>query len=141
MTPWSPALEVGNAEIDSQHRELHERARLFAEGAATKSRQEVGILFSYLRHHALVHFGAEEEWMRAARYPGLKEHKAQHDAFLAELLALSEDHVAKGSPGLRPDAVADWLDRWLRGHVAIHDAALARYLERTSQPPIALSAP
>jgi len=134
MMPWSPALEVGNAEIDAQHRELHERARRFAEGLETRSRQDVGILFSYLRHYALVHFGAEEEWMRATGYPGLKAHKAQHDAFLDELLTLSEEHVAKGSPGLSARGVSDWLDRWLAGHVATEDVALARFLERAPRP-------
>ncbi len=128
MVQWTPALRVGIEEIDAQHQELFRRADRFLTALNNQSRQDVGILLSYLRLYVVTHFGAEEDFMRESSYPLYPQHKAQHDKFVRDLLALSSEHEARGSAGLQPMRIASWLQRWLEEHVSGSDMELARYL-------------
>jgi hemerythrin len=128
MIEFDPVLLTGVEEIDAQHRELFERAERFLSGLSGASRRDVGILLSYLRLYAVTHFGAEEAWMLEVRYPGYVRHKAAHDGFLKDLLALSQEHERREGPGLEPVRVGAWLARWLEDHVTVTDGELARFL-------------
>jgi hemerythrin len=128
MIAWAPDLAVGIEEIDAQHQELFRRAERFIAGLAGSSRQDVGILLSYLRLYCVTHFGAEEVWMRDVSYPEYAKHKAEHDGFLEHLLQLSAEHERRGGPGLQPMRVGSWLAKWLQEHVSGTDRAFARYL-------------
>jgi hemerythrin len=128
MIVWTPSLAVGIDEIDAQHRELFRRAELFLSGLETCSRQEIGILLSYLRFYAVTHFGAEEAWMREQGYPEYAGHKKQHDGFVKDLVALSKENERRGGEGLQPMRVGSWLESWLTEHVSRSDSALATWL-------------
>jgi hemerythrin len=131
---WKPAYSVGIEEIDAQHQELFRRAGLFIESLHKQSRQEIGILLSFLRLYAITHFGAEEAWMRAAQYPGTTEHLKQHDRFIKDILALSEQHERPRGKGIDPARVSGWLTKWLEHHVTVVDTDLARHLKATGTP-------
>ncbi|HEU4384059.1 MAG TPA: hemerythrin family protein [Anaeromyxobacteraceae bacterium] len=124
---WTRALSVGLADIDAQHKELFRRARAFADGLQGRSRQDVGILLSYLRAYAVTHFDEEEEAMRAALYPGLKRHKAEHDRFMRDILRMTKDQEKRRGPGVDPRALARWLEDWLVEHVSSIDKTMARF--------------
>lgn len=128
MIEWTPTLAVGHDEIDAQHQELFRRANAFVEGLHDRTRQDVGILLSYLRLYVITHFGAEEDFMREASYPGYAQHKAEHDGFVKDLLALSTEHEKKKGPGLDAARVGAWIQRWLVAHVSARDTELAKYL-------------
>ncbi len=128
MIKWTPDLAVGIEEIDAQHQELFRRAERFIEGLAEPSRQDVGILLSYLRLYCVTHFGAEESWMRQVSYPAYEKHKTEHDGFIEHILELSREHERRGSPGLEPMKVGAWLQRWLEEHVSGTDKAFASFV-------------
>jgi hemerythrin len=128
MIKWTPDLAVGIEEIDAQHQELFRRAERFLEGLAQPSRQDVGILLSYLRLYCVTHFGAEESWMRQVSYGGYDKHKAEHDGFIEKILELSREHERRGGPGLDPNKVGTWLARWLQEHVQGTDKAFAAFV-------------
>jgi hemerythrin len=128
MIEWTPALAVGIEEIDAQHQELFRRAERFVASLSGSSRQDVGILLSYLRLYAVTHFGAEEAWMRDVGYPAYAQHKAEHDSFVEQILALSAEHERRAGPGLQPMRVGSWLARWLEDHVSGTDTAFARFV-------------
>ncbi len=128
MYEWTPSLAVGIPEIDAQHEELFRRAGRFLAALEAPSRQEVGILLSYLRLYAVAHFGAEEAWMREIGYPGYRRHHEEHDRFVKDLLAFSAEHERKGRLGVAPERVAEWLRRWLEEHVSRTDGELARFV-------------
>ena len=132
---WRPEYSVGIEEIDVQHQELFRRAGLFIESLKKQSRQEIGILLSFLRLYAVTHFGAEEAWMREASYPGTAEHEKQHDRFIKDILALSDQHEKKNGTGIEPARVSGWLEKWLKNHVTSTDVDLARHLKTTGVPP------
>ena len=124
---WTKALSVGIESIDEQHKELFRRAGTFLDGLAGRSRQDVGILLSYLRTYAVGHFGDEEEAMREAHYPGYECHRAHHDRFLVDLLALSEEHDRHGGPGVAQADLGSWVKNWLIEHVSEMDVEMARF--------------
>ena len=132
---WKPEYSVGVDEIDAQHQELFRRAGLFIESLRKQSRQEIGILLSFLRLYAVTHFGAEEAWMRKAGYPATEEHERQHDRFIKDILALSDQHERKGGSGIEPARVSGWLEKWLMHHVTEVDVEFARHLKATGTPP------
>mgnify|MGYP001249926168 CR=1 FL=1 len=107
---WNPGMSVGVEEIDAQHRELFRRAAELLEGIRRGERGEIGALVEYLHRYAVTHFGAEEETMRAARYPAYARHKAERDRFIEDLLRITREHEDRGGP-----FVAVQLDHWLGG--------------------------
>jgi len=128
MIKWTPDLALGIEEIDAQHQELFRRADRFVSGLKGSTRQDVGILLSYLRLYCVTHFGAEESWMRKVSYPGYEQHKAEHDRFIEHILELSREHERRGSPGLEAERVASWLEHWLEEHLSGTDRAFARFV-------------
>jgi hemerythrin len=127
-------MSVGIAEIDQQHQEIIERARKFLQSLSNRSRQDTGLLLSYLRTYCVVHFGAEEEWMRVSKYPGRRAHQKEHDGFARKLLALSAEHEKRRGAGLKAAEVSEWLDTWLTTHVASADIAMASHLKAHGLP-------
>ena len=125
---WNPSLSVGIEAIDEQHQELFRRAGAFLDGLGHRSRQEVGILLSFLQTYALTHFGEEEEAMRETHYPGYARHKAQHDGFLRDLLHLTRDQEKRSGPGVTAVRLGEWVEDWLVAHVMETDREMARYL-------------
>jgi hemerythrin len=134
MIAWKPSLSVGVEEIDAQHQELFRRAGLFLESLGTASRKDTGILLSFLRLYCVSHFGAEEAWMRETDFPGAAAHQKQHDGFIKDLMALTAQHEKPRGPGLQPERVAEWLERWLTAHVTRVDTELARHLKACGVP-------
>jgi len=131
---WTTALSVGVEEIDSQHRELFRRAAGLLEGMEKGEPEEIGGLVDFLHRYAVTHFGAEEALMREAHFPGYVRHKAEHDRFVSDLLALAREHEKNGPGAFISLKVNFWLERWLRGHVSETDAELGRFLARRTAP-------
>jgi hemerythrin len=129
---WTEDLSVGVDEIDEQHRELFRRAGRVLDGLKRGEPEEIGGLVDFLHEYAVTHFGAEEEFMRKSRYPGYVRHKAEHDRFIADLLALSREHDRKGSGAFMVLRVSHWLVQWLKEHVSGTDAELGKFLARRS---------
>jgi hemerythrin len=127
---WTQALSVGVDEIDDQHRELFRRAERLLMGLRKGEPEEIGGLIDFLHEYAVTHFGAEEDLMRAARYPGYVRHKAEHDRFISDLLVLSSEHDRKGAGAFMAVKANHWLVQWLKQHVSGTDAELGKFLAR-----------
>ncbi len=134
MVKWKPSMSVGINEIDEQHQEIIRRAGQFLASLSDRSRQDTGILLSYLRNYCVTHFGAEESWMRESSFPGLAEHQKAHDDFIKRLMALSAEHERPRGHGLRPAEVGLWINEWLETHVAGLDMELARHMRAHGLP-------
>jgi hemerythrin len=55
-------------------------------------------------------------------------HKAEHDRFASDLLALARDHERSGAGAFVSLRASHWLTRWLGEHVSGTDAELGRFL-------------
>src|SRR5512138_133960 len=129
---WTPALSVGVEEIDAQHRELFRRAGRLLEGIQAGEPEELGQLIDFLYRYAVEHFGAEEEHMRRTKFPGYLRHKAEHDRFAADLLALAAEWEKKGASAFVSLKTSHWLTQWLRTHVSGTDTELGKFLVKRS---------
>ena len=86
-----------------------------------------------LARHTRDHFEREEEVMRTDGYPGLPDHKSEHDQLLAELSVLTRALRDSGSQWLDVNLL-DSLKDWFLGHVLELDRELADFLKRQGPP-------
>jgi len=127
---WKPALSVGNDAIDAQHRELFRRAEDLRAAIVGGKADRVSATLDYLHEYVVEHFGLEEAWMRENRYKGYTRHKAEHDRFVADLVALAEEHETASGDGFMAGRVNGWLGEWLVQHVSGTDAEMAVFLAK-----------
>ena len=127
MSISQAAVAIDPIELAAQHDELTRRARELAtairRGDANLDRQ-----LDFLQEYAVAHFGAEEEQMLAAGYPGTVRHRAEHDRFVDDLLDLSDAYEKKGRAAFEHLDAEVWLSTWLDRHVGGTDAELTRWL-------------
>lgn len=128
---WTPALALGHAEIDAQHRELFRRAALLLDAMAAGDRLVVGELFDFLGSYVVDHFATEERIMTATSFPGYTVHKAAHERFVRDYQALRALHESTGGASAAVAVKArTWLAEWLKNHIAGTDQLLARHLKQ-----------
>lgn len=127
---WSAALAVGVGEIDRQHQELFAAFGDLAEGmAAGRAPSTVARLIDFLARYVTEHFGAEERWMQACDYPAYPEHKAEHDAFVADLKQARERFRAEGPSEALAVSLSGRIRSWLSFHIGGSDRAMGAYLQ------------
>ena len=92
----------------------------------------VGALFDFLGDYAAEHFAAEEQLMQESQFPGYNVHKAAHERFVRDLIALRRLHEESGASQAVVVKARTWLSEWLRSHIGIIDQGLARHLDKKS---------
>ena len=127
---WTPSYAIGIPEIDHQHQELFYRLSKLLEGLVGGDRAEVRRLIDFLGEYVVVHFGAEERWMKESEYPDFEEHKSQHERFMQDYLRYSVELDQRGSTALMGMRVNNWIADWLRNHILVSDMALGRFLSQ-----------
>ncbi len=127
MIKWTPALAVGHAVIDTQHQELFRRLESLLAAMMKGDKAEIVRLFDFLGSYVVEHFGAEEKLMQQHAYPDYPAHKAAHERFVADYLALKKSLDAGGGAALSIK-VQNWCGDWLKAHIAGTDQALATYI-------------
>jgi len=129
---WDERYSVGVDELDRQHRGLLALTAGLAEAMrANAGRRAVGKVLSELAWYAREHFAAEERLMAQWRFPGLEEHRTEHERF-ARRLGYFTCGLHRSKPGVDRE-VLDFLQEWLRHHLlgldqryAEHARSLAR---------------
>ncbi len=127
---WHPSLATGIAVIDEQHQEIFRRLADLIEALERSSRAEIPKMFDFLGDYVLEHFGAEERAMAQVRYPGLNVHRAAHERFAREYIALKTLYDAAGPSVAIAVKTATWVSDWLQSHIWGADHALAKYLRQ-----------
>jgi hemerythrin-like metal-binding protein len=124
---WTPALEVGFAKIDEDHRELIEVLnQLHADLDQGKDRAELAKVLNFLRDYTVGHFQTEEALMIRYGYPGAAAHFAAH----AELVLKVCDFIVEFRAGrvALTEALTEFLGTWLAEHILGRDRELGAYL-------------
>jgi hemerythrin len=127
MQTSQAAVAVDPLELETQHAELARRTRELTQ-AIRRGDADLARHLDFLHEYAVAHFGAEEEQMLAAGYPGTVRHQAEHDRFVGDLLALGDAYEQKGRAAFQQLNAEAWLTTWLERHVGGTDAELARWL-------------
>jgi hemerythrin len=121
---WSDVLLVGHAQIDADHRRMFEIADRLHTGIR-EARKDILVreVMGELLDYTLTHFAREEALMKAAGFPGLEDHRFEHELISYRLRNLQREAYS-GREGLA-DELEVFLDRWLARHILTSDAQVA----------------
>ena len=122
---WSADYEVGDQELDREHRALFDAISILEHSLGNVgSVSELQLLLGRLSNYMRVHFGIEEDSMREALYPDIEHHMAQHRGLLARL----DDWRSQPITAERSKEIAAYVSQWGIGHIQESDHKLGRYL-------------
>jgi hemerythrin len=125
MNPWTDKLSVGNATIDTEHKNLIVMVNGIE--AMIKARDSFALpqAFEQLEHYLCIHFTDEENIARAIKFPFAKN-KQEHKYVLKEFQHMKNELVAKD--GVWSDGAAEhysnFLSNWITDHVLNEDMLL-----------------
>ena len=127
LITWDQSYSVSVRRLDEQHQkllalinELHEAMR---QGQGQAIVQDT---LRQLATYTVTHFRAEEELLRKANYPGLAEHRAEHQKYVARVNEFAED--LKAGRNTSSIAVLGFLKDWLAEHILRTDRSYAAFL-------------
>jgi len=128
LIEWNGSLEIGNKQIDDDHKRLILLANNLYDAITHKQDHRV-VLANLREFAAFLHkrFAYEEQMMREAGYPGLEAHAADHAAFTREI-----DQLVINS-GIRTDyldTVVSVVFRLMASHRDGADSELAEFLRK-----------
>jgi hemerythrin-like metal-binding protein len=117
---WKDRYNINYKEIDEQHRGLlvilNEINDLL--GVDPDAEQIAGI-FHRLCQYALEHFATEEQYMKAVGFPGLEAHRAEHTAFVHQLLGLNQKYDSPSTKML--EETLEFVKDWYLNHIMRSD--------------------
>ncbi|MDR0629599.1 MAG: bacteriohemerythrin [Treponema sp.] len=126
---WKNTYSVGIPKIDEQHQELINLTQRLHE--ACLSGTEAGRVYFKKAMHDLVnyvtfHFSAEEKLMEKIGFPGLPEHKKEHENFVKKVL----EDVKNFEQGkaIVPNSFVRYLRQWILTHIAQTDQEYGIYV-------------
>jgi len=123
------ALTVAYEPIDKDHEEFID----LLNALDTATNADFPALFQQLYEHTEQHFERENQLMTQSAYPGIADHKAEHQRILGEFKQF-KSRVEKGLIVFGRAFVKDRLPQWLALHVTTMDTALVNHLNH--QPPV-----
>ena len=123
LIEWKAEFSVGNAAVDSEHRELIDAINALHEdldSGAIRVRvvERLGDIYAEIA----AHFALEEKMMRDAGYAEYEPHKGDHESLLDQLAEIIDSFELKGS--YDEQALSSALDHWFSEHFRTHDARL-----------------
>ena len=126
---WNDAYNIGNSEIDSQHKQLIAILNELYE-AQSKGLGQIAITntLSKLVDYTNYHFTSEQQMHSLYKYPGAAQQKAEHREFVFKLEALKRDSEKKDL--LLTLKTLDFLKDWIITHILGTDKAFGDYLHK-----------
>lgn len=126
---WSSDLALGVPLLDAQHEELFRRCDLLLEACATnRGPDEVRRIVAFLQAYVHHHFVDEERVQAESGFPAAAAHRAEHEAFTADVTDLATRLARDGPTGAVVSDTSQKLVEWLVRHVRRSDRALADFL-------------
>jgi hemerythrin len=127
LIAWNKQLELGVAEVDTQHKRLVEMVNRLHDAMAQGHGADImGRLLDDLIAYTVSHFATEERLMKAGGYPGAPAHLREHDNLKKAVSELQREFKA-GKKMLTLE-VMKFLRDWLTHHILESDRALATWL-------------
>ena len=121
---WSEILLLGHELIDADHRRIFEIADRLRAGIRNADQGSlVREVLAELTDYTLTHFAREEALMKASGFPGLQDHRFEHELISYRLRNLQ--HQASSKLAGLAEELEIFLDRWLARHILTSDAQVA----------------
>ncbi len=128
-------FKLGITEIDNQHEELLERMELLRDYMRRgQSRDAIRDTLKFLETYVVEHFATEVKYMNRYGYPGIIQHKAEHETFLRDFTAFKERFTSMQAQGdittfLGLEIVRK-LNAWFTNHIATVDMTMGEFLAK-----------
>lgn len=124
---WNSKYEVGNDDIDTQHKIFVAIINKLIEAKNSSSdKHYVELLFTELLKYAEFHFCSEENIMLEFNYPQYTEHRVEHEKVLSELrnriFSLKYEYIDFAN-------LESFLIKWFTKHTATEDIKLAAFIK------------
>jgi hemerythrin-like metal-binding protein len=117
---WKDSFDIGNTEIDRQHRSFLELLNEYHDSASGSTRDDAGQeLIDRLKAYAAAHFRFEESLMQSAGYKEIDQQLRQHRHF-ESLVADLESSPLRGRPDKLKSALSVLRD-WFLHHILEED--------------------
>jgi hemerythrin len=129
LVEWDDKYAIGIPLIDDQHKKLIEMTNTLYKGclggpatAEAYFREAILGTVDYVKYH----FATEEKLLEQVQYPGLGEHKKQHQGFVLKIL----EEVQNFHQGKKfvPNTFVRYLKDWILSHIALVDTQYAAYI-------------
>src|SRR4051812_23158065 len=113
---WGDQYSVGIDLLDEEHRTLFQMVNELYNSLNTATEQAVirKQLLS-LAEYARKHFSEEEQLMERAKFPGLAEHRIEHEDLTTALLSLKLARAKEGK--INALHLANFLHEWFARHI------------------------
>lgn len=126
---FDESLVTGNEMIDSQHKELIAKINSLVESCEKDGGKVTAIkMLDYLAEYTEFHFNAEEKLQEEIEYPGIEEHKKQHQELYRVVDELHEMLEEQEGP---TEEFVEQVNRnviqWLYKHIKGFDRSVAEY--------------
>ncbi|MDR0643533.1 MAG: hemerythrin family protein [Treponema sp.] len=94
---WNDNLLIGNALIDSEHKELVKAINDFFDACDRKiNRDELQKTLSFLNSYTIKHFSDEEQLQVKYNYPNYEGHKKFHEFYKETVRQLMREFIMRG---------------------------------------------
>ena len=124
---WTTAWSVGLYRLDEQHKKIIDTFnKLQAAVDARVDSEIVSDTLNKLTLYACEHFRDEEELMEQVSYPGIEEHRKEHQQFrekIAQCCVATSFRVESV-----PKELLTYLNHWLNQHFLVQDMKYQRFI-------------
>ena len=126
---FDETLVTGNEMTDGQHKELIDRINKLLDSCEIGNDKLAAIkMLDYLADYTDFHFGEEEKLQEAIEYPGIEQHKKEHEKLrrvVEELHEMLEEQ--EGPTNAFVAQVNENVIDWLYNHIKGFDRSVAEY--------------
>ena len=126
---FDETLVTGDEMIDGQHKELIDKINKLLDSCEVGNDKLTAIkTLDYLADYTDFHFGEEEKLQESISYPGIKQHKKEHEKLrrvVEELHEMLEEQ--EGPTEAFVAQVQENVINWLYNHIKGFDRSVAEY--------------
>ena len=127
---WDKLFNVGNKELDAQHKELiHFMNEVYERLESSVNVGDYDDFFDKLKKHAEEHFSTEEKYFSKTHYKDAASHTKQHTQIKAQIARLEEEFNEHPSTE-KVFATLQFLDDWLFKHIILSDKKYEEHFKK-----------
>lgn len=126
-------LDIGIAEIDVQHRELHTLLERLRTSTDKHYDYATNVILAELTIQTRIHFAVEESLMRLLSYPEVGAHIAEHRYLTAQLVKFRQ----RAQDLDVSEDLSGFIQTWLVDHINSHDRKFVTHFLRMGVDPAA----
>ncbi len=128
---WTERLSVGNAMLDTEHKQLIDMVNSIERAIRTRDSRALLQTFKPFEDYVRVHFGNEAKIAQSVDFPFI-QHALEHHYVLEELRQMSDELVA--NDGRWSESAAEhysyFLSEWLIEHLLEQDMLMKSVLQK-----------